>query len=73
MIHVLILCIEIALFYNSLRICGKPLRSNYIHLISGDKYNLILIMIWRKIWYSSEREEGSIETHMFIIGGIKMN
>ena len=35
-------CIAFILFYNSLGVCGKPPRINYIYLISKDKYNLIL-------------------------------
>ena len=35
----------VALFYNSLGVCGKPTRTNYIHPISKDKYNLILSFI----------------------------
>ena len=35
-------CIVFVLFYNSLGVCVKPLRTNYIHPISKDKYNLIL-------------------------------
>ena len=40
-----ILCIVFPLFYNSLGVCGKPTRTNYIHPISKDKYNLILSFI----------------------------
>ena len=38
-------CIVFVLFYNSLGVCGKSLRTNYIHLISKDKYNLILSFV----------------------------
>ena len=34
-----------ALFYNSLGVCAKPPRTNYIHLISKEKYNLILSFV----------------------------
>ena len=38
-------CIVFVLFYNSLGVCGKPPKTNYIHTISKDKYNLILSFI----------------------------
>ena len=38
-------CIVFVLFYNSLGVCGKPPRTNYIHPISKDKYNLILSFV----------------------------
>ena len=43
--YLLILCIMVALFYNSLGVCGKPTKTNYIHSISKDKYNLVLSFI----------------------------
>ena len=42
MMCLLMQCIVFSLFYNSLGVCGKPPRTNYIHLISRDKCNLIL-------------------------------
>ena len=38
-------CIIFVLFYNSLGVCGKPPRTNCIHPIPKDKYNLILIFV----------------------------
>ena len=38
-------CIVFVLFYNSLGVCGKPLRTNHIHPISTEKYNLILSFV----------------------------
>ena len=34
--------IAFVLFFHSLGVCEKPLRTNHIHRISKDKYNLIL-------------------------------
>ena len=38
-------CMVFVLSYNSLRVCGKLERTNYIHPISKDKYNLILSFV----------------------------
>ena len=50
--YLLILCIMVALFYNSLGVCGKPTRTNYIHSIS--KLSFKFYQIWGKTWYSSD-------------------
>ena len=42
MMRLLMQCIVFVPFYNRLWVCGKPPRTNYIHPISKDKYNLIL-------------------------------
>ena len=38
-------CIVFVLFYNSLGVCGKPPRTNYIHPISKDNYKSILSFV----------------------------